>query len=54
MGIGVATTEKEEAEEGRRLEGPREERHLLGCPHVVRCYNTLATADFTNPSELTD
>ena len=40
-----------EAEEGRRPEGPREERHLLGRPHAVRRCNTLATADSTYPIE---
>ena len=32
MGIGVAMAEKEEVKEGRRLEGPHEERYLLGRP----------------------
>jgi hypothetical protein len=40
---GVATVE--ETEEGRRLEGPHVERHLLGRPHDMRCCSTLTIAD---------
>ena len=36
-------------EEGRRLEGPREEHHLPGHPNAVGCSSTLATADGTYP-----
>jgi hypothetical protein len=37
------------AEEGRCLEGPREERRLPGHPNAVGCSSTLATIDNTYP-----